>query len=266
MHIGRGVTGIAALLIACGGRSAPPAGEPLPAGPLGLSIARGRALMLATRDSLRGHVGNRLRCVSCHLDEGRRPTGSWVGVYARYPQYRSRSASIQTIEGRINDCFERSLNGRPLPPDGRDMGDIVAYLWWLSRGSVVGPPPPKEPDPSVHQVADTAAGRSIFLSTCVRCHGPTGEGTLIAPPLWGAGSYNIGAGMARPSRAAIFIRANMPLDALGTPGALTERQARDVAAYIDAQPRPDFPAKADDWPKGDPPADLPYRTRAGRRP
>jgi thiosulfate dehydrogenase len=68
--------------------------------------------------------------------------------------------------------------------------------------------------------------------------------------------------MARPRTAAAFIRANMPLSA---PGTLTDQQALDVAAYIDAAVRPDFAAKADDWPNGDPPADLPYGTRAGRR-
>src|SRR5207245_6027991 len=53
----------------------------IPAGPLGAAIRRGRALLVATRDSLPGHVGNGLRCVSCHLEEGRRQaTGSWVGV------------------------------------------------------------------------------------------------------------------------------------------------------------------------------------------
>jgi thiosulfate dehydrogenase len=34
--------------------------------------------------------------------------------------------------------------------------------------------------------------------------------------------------------------------------------AYDLAAFIDNQPRPDFPAKADDWPKGGKPADSPY--------
>lgn len=100
--------------VACAGeRPAPPdrsatagpADSLIPPGPLGAAIRRGRALLLGTRDSLPTHVGNRLRCVSCHLDEGRRPTGSWVGVFARYPQYRARSGTVETIEYRINDCF-----------------------------------------------------------------------------------------------------------------------------------------------------------------
>ena len=54
---------------------AAPADSEIPAGPLGAAIRRGQALLLATRDSLPGHVGNALRCVSCHLDERRRPVG-----------------------------------------------------------------------------------------------------------------------------------------------------------------------------------------------
>src|SRR5437870_3573923 len=100
---------LGAVILACGrGSDHPPA---IPDGPLGAAIQRGRALLLATRDSLPAHVGNRLRCASCHLDEGRRATGSLVGAYARYPQYRPRSATVETIEYRVNDCTV-ALRGR----------------------------------------------------------------------------------------------------------------------------------------------------------
>src|SRR2546430_3709455 len=115
----------------------------MPSGPLGAAIQRRRALLVATRESLPGHVGNGLRCTSCHLDAGRRQAfGSWVGVYARYPQYRPRSATVETIEYRINDCFRRSMNGTPLAVDGAEMRDIVAYLSFLSRDLPIAPPPP----------------------------------------------------------------------------------------------------------------------------
>ncbi|MGB7212434.1 MAG: c-type cytochrome [Gemmatimonadales bacterium] len=234
----------------------------IPAGPLGASVRRGRALMLATRDSLPTHVGNNLRCVSCHLDEGRRPQGTWVGVYAHYPQYRSRSASVQTIEARVNDCFERSLNGTALPSDGRDMTDIVTYLWWLSRGTVVGPPAAKGVDRFAGSSPDTLRGRALFVQACTVCHGDGGQGTAVATPLWGDGSFSNGAGMARPRTAAAFIQANMPFNA---PGTLSDQQALDVATYISEQRRPDLPQKLDDWPLGDAPVDLPYQTRAGQR-
>jgi len=256
---------LSVLACACRSDAAPPPADAgvIPAGPYGNSVRRGRALLVATRDSLPAHVANRLRCVSCHLDEGRRENGSWVGVFARYPQYRTRSASIETIEYRVNDCFRRSMNGTALDPTGRDMADIVAYLAFLSHGMPVGPPPAGA---RLQQwagfTADTAAGARLFATTCVQCHGPKGEGTVGAPPLWGPASFNIGAGMARLRTAAEFIRRNMPFD---QPGTLTDQQAFDVAAYVNAHPRPDYRGKEDDWPKGDPPPDVAYPTRAAQQ-
>ncbi len=238
----------------------------IPTGPFGASIRRGRALLVATRDSLPAHVGNRLRCSSCHLDAGRRASGSWVGAFARYPQYRSRSNSVETIEYRINECFRRSMNGKALPTDGPDMRDIVAYLAFLSGGVAVGPPRSTGSgglEPWGTLTADTAAGSLLYAQTCAPCHGVAGNGTVLAPPLWGTQSYNIGAGMARVRTAATFIRDNMPFDA---PGSLTDQQAFDVAAYVNAQLRPDFPDKIHDWPNGDPPPDAAYRTLGTGRP
>ncbi len=54
----------------------------------------------------------------------------------------------------------------------------------------------------------------------------------------GTTSYNIGAGMARINVAAAFINANMPR---GWGWTVTDDEAIDAAAYINAQPRPDFP-------------------------
>src|SRR5689334_3354364 len=55
----------------------------------------GRAIVDATRDSLPGFVGNKLRCTSCHLDGGLRQDAiPWTGVYTRFPQYRPRSGRV----------------------------------------------------------------------------------------------------------------------------------------------------------------------------
>lgn len=249
------------ILAGCSRRAPTP--EP-PGGPLGVSIRRGEALLNATRDSLPAHVGNRLRCSSCHLDSGRRPTGTWVGVFARYPQYRSRSNTVETIEYRINDCFRRSMNGTALAADGADMRDMVAYLAFLSRGVAMGAPSV----PAAQRLAkwaafhpDTVVGRAIYAQTCARCHGADGQGTPVAPPVWGDASYNIGAGMARIRTAAQFIQANMPFD---QPGSLSDSQAIAVAAFVNAQRRPDFSDKAHDWPNGDPPPDVAYPTLGKR--
>ena len=233
----------------------------IPAGPYGDAVRRGRALLTATRDSLPTHVGNKLRCTSCHLDEGRRETGSWMGVFARYPQYRTRSGVVETIEYRVNDCFRRSMNGTPVDPAGPDMRDIVAYLAFLSRGVTVSPPAGASArlQKWANFTADTAAGTRVFAASCAKCHGAAGEGTSGAPPLWGPESYNVGAGMTRVRTAAEFISRNMPFDA---PGTLTDRQAFDVAAYVNAHPRPDFRGKENDWPNGNPPPDVAYPTRS----
>jgi thiosulfate dehydrogenase len=242
-----------------------PADSLIPAGRLGDGVRRGRALLVATRESLPDRVGNRLRCVSCHLDEGRRESGTWIGVFARFPQYRARSGTIETIEYRVNDCFRRSMNGAPLDPASRDMADIVAYFAFLSHGVTVAPPA-QAPGARLQRwaafAADTAAGARLFATVCAKCHAADGGGTAVAPPLWGPASYNVGAGMARVRTAADFIRATMPFD---QPGTLTDQQAFDVAAYVNGRPRPDFRDKNNDWPNGDPPPDVAYPTRAAQQ-
>ena len=225
------------------------------------SLRRGRALLRNTRDSLPGNVGNQLQCVSCHAFDGtQKNTMSLVGVYSRFPQYRPRSGRMDLIEDRINDCFERSMNGRALAPASAEMRDLVTYMAFLSRGVPAGSRVEGQGLPQLERLkGDTTAGRSLFATTCAPCHGPNGEGTPAAPPVWGPQSYNIGAGMARVNTAAAFIRAAMPQTA---PGSLTPQQAYDLAAYINSRPRPDFARKELDWPRGDPPPDVAYPTRA----
>jgi thiosulfate dehydrogenase len=244
-------------------RLAIPADSQIPSGQLGVSIRRGRALLAATSDSLPGHVGAQLRCASCHLDEGTRVNAApLVGVYARFPQFRDRSASVATIQDRVNDCFERSMNGRALPHDSKNMRDIVAWLAFLSRGA------PVHRDTTPHGIpllaampADKERGREAFTMRCAACHGMDGQGTPAGPPLWGPKSFNIGASMARLRTAASFIKYNMPND---RPGTLSEQEAFDLAAYMTSHARPDFAGKEKDWPNGDAPEDVPYST-VGRK-
>jgi len=197
------------------------------------------------------------------LDDGRRQNGTWVGVYARYPQYRARSATVETIEYRVNDCFRRSMNGAALAADGPEMRDIVAYLWFLSRDVPIAPARPSNRLAKWGSLTpDTSAGARVFAASCAKCHGPDGQGSPVAPPVWGPRSYNVGAGMSRVRTAAAFVRDNMPFD---RPGSLTDQEAIDVAAYVNAHPRPDFPEKLHDWPNGDAPPDVAYPTLAAPR-
>ena len=228
------------------------------------SVRRGKALLAFTRDSLPSHVGNRLQCVNCHPDNGTRPDAMpWVGVYARFPQYRSRVGGIQVIEDRINDCFRRSMNGKPLVPESRDMRDIIAYMAFLSSGYPVFAQVERQSFPRVAPLkGDTVRGAATFATKCIVCHGVDGAGTDVFPALWGPGSYNIGAGMARIQTAAAFIKVAMPQSA---PGTLTDQEAYDLATYINTRPRPDFPGKEFDWPKGDPPPDVAYRVNSKKK-
>ena len=233
----------------------------IPAGPLGAAIRRGRALLAHTPDSLPEFVNSDLRCFSCHLGEGTQPGAlPLIGVYSRFPQYRSRNAMVNFLEDRINDCFERSLNGKALPRTGREMREIMAYFAFISRG--VAPPgvvPGMGLDSVRAESPDTVRGAAIFTESCTRCHGPGGLGINgLGPPLWGPRSFNVGAGMARLWTAAAFIRHNMPNDRAVI---LTDQQAADVAAYVVSRPRPDFSGKGRDWPNGNAPPDVPYPTR-----
>ena len=60
----------------------------------------------------------------------------------------------------------------------------------------------------------------------------------VFPPLWGAQSFNWGAGMHGMANSSVFIHANMPL---GRGGTLTEQQAWDVALYMNSHERPQDP-------------------------
>ena len=236
----------------------PPSPDTIPGSRLGEQIRLGYKIVVNTQEYARPYVGNRLNCTNCHLDGGLNPNAaSFVGLASVYPEYRPRSGKVNTLTDRINECMERSLNGRAFPPDSSKLQAIVSYITWLSRGVPTGATISWRGLQRIEsrRPLDPANGKQVFVNKCAFCHGFDGLGTMAAPPVWGPQSYTIGAGMARVSVAAAFIKANMPR----TWGwSLSDDDAYDVAAYINAQPRPDFPGKANDWPKGGKPADAPY--------
>jgi thiosulfate dehydrogenase len=237
---------------------APPSPETIPGSQRGEQIRLGYQIVVNTQKYARPYVGNRLNCTNCHLDGGLNPNAaSFVGLAAVYPEYRARNARVNTIADRVNECFERSLNGRALPPDSSKLQAIVAYITWLSQGVPSGATLSWRGLQRIdsRRPLDPGNGKQVFANKCAFCHGSDGLGTMAAPPVWGPQSYNIAADMARVSVAAAFIKSNMPR-ARGW--SLSDVDAYDVAAYVNAQPRPDFPDKANDWPKGGKPADAPY--------
>lgn len=195
------------------------------------------------------YAGNNLSCNNCHLYAGTKPySGALIGVVKRFPQFRGRENKMGTIEERINGCFERSMNGRALPSDGKEMKAFVSYLKWLDRFA--------EPDGSFdgqgfvsieipERPVDLEKGKLIFDNLCFACHGTDGKGVKLEssnvyqyPPLWGDDSFNNGAGMNRVITAAEFIKGNMPYGATHKNPILTDEQAYDVSGYINQQQRP----------------------------
>jgi len=234
----------------------------IPTGPVGDAVRRGKQLLTDTHKQLPKNVGNGLNCTNCHLNGGTTAYASpWVGLSGAFPEYRSRSGKLISLQERVNDCFQRSMNGKPLAFDSAEMNAIMAYMKWLSFGVPVG----ANVTGRGFEKIDTALvpnrehGKAVYAAQCASCHGADGQGMknpqggYVFPPVWGKDSFNIGAGMARMYTAAAFVKHNMPL---GQGGTLSAQDALDVAAYFTAQPRPDYAARANDWPKGDKPKDA----------
>jgi thiosulfate dehydrogenase len=199
-----------------------------------------------------------MNCQNCHADAGLKPYGNCFSAVASiYPVYRPRSGIVESIEFRVNDCLQRSLNGKKIDSTSREMRAMVAYLKWVGADVPKGVKPKganTEELSFLDRTADTTKGRIVYTTICEKCHGKSGEGMLkpdsvayLYPPLWGPHSYNAGAGLYRLSRFAGYVKNNMPFGSSFDKPQLTNEQAWDVAAFVNSQPRPtkSFPK---DWP------------------
>ena len=246
--------------------------------PFGKLVKYGHALFADTANEIGPAVsdpglrfaGNNLACQNCHLQAGSQPYAMpLIGVWGQFPQYRAREGAVEMLQDRINGCMERSMNGRALPFESRQMTAFSSYMRWLSTGvpdgaKLVGAGTLQIKEPA--RAADPGHGAQIYAQTCAACHGPDGLGQRAQngagyqfPPLWGPDSFNNGAGMSRLLTAAAYAMHNMPI---GTPfdaPVLSDEDAYDVAAYIISQKRPqkanldrDFPIRLQK------PIDTPY--------
>lgn len=219
--------------------------------------------------SIRKNATNGMNCQNCHLDAGTKVFGNNYGsVFATYPKYRPRSGGIENIYKRINDCFERSLNGKPLDTLSNEMQAMAAYINWLGKDVEKG----KKAAGSglkdlefMNRAADPAKGKTAYELKCITCHQHTGAGQMNSentaytyPPLWGNNSFNNGAGLFRISNFAKYIKYNMPVGASHENPVLSDEEAWDIAAYVNSQPRPQKNLSKD-WPKiSEKPFDHPY--------
>ncbi|MBV2181580.1 MAG: c-type cytochrome [Castellaniella sp.] len=235
-------------------------------------ILYGQRLLNETQRLLPDRVGAAMNCNSCHVVQGKKPLGApFINTYNSFPQYNPRSERVMTLEERINGCMIRSMNGKKLPQDSREMQAMVAYMKWLAQdvphGAQVQIQSSRPIDMNIKP--DPVRGRTIYGAQCASCHGANGEGrkdargNIVFPPLWGDESFNIGAGLARTYKAASFIYDNMPMGvhtkgAWGEGRTLSLQDAVDVAEFFTHMPRPDLPMKDKDWPSGKKPKDARY--------
>ena len=97
-------------------------------------IQYGRDLIAHTSDYLGPNglvkpISNGMNCQNCHIEAGSKPFGNnYTAVAATYPKFRARSGTAETIYKRVNDCFQRSLNGQALDSTSHEMLAIEAYI------------------------------------------------------------------------------------------------------------------------------------------
>ncbi len=224
----------------------------------GKNLISNTAYYLGPKGTL-AHITNGMNCQNCHIDAGAKAYGNcFSAVASTYPTFRPRSGKIESIQFRINDCLQRSLNGKPIDSLSKEMIAMVAYLKWIGKDVPKGVKPKgagTEELQFMKRAADPEKGKLVYTAKCQTCHQKNGDGlfktgdtTYQYPPLWGTHSYNTGAGLFRLTKFAGYVKNSMPFGASYQSPQLTNEEAWDVAAFVNSQPRPQksFPQ---DWPK-----------------
>lgn len=203
-------------------------------------------------------ITNGQNCQNCHLLAGTLAFGNNFGsVTSTYPKFRARSGSSENIYKRVNDCFERSLNGKALDTTSKEMQAIVSYINHIGSNVTKGEKAVGsglKDMAFLDRAADPVKGKTVYETKCQSCHQANGEGVLNPdkveysfPPLWGKHSFNDGAGLYRISNFAKYIKYNMPLGVNHENPQLTDEETWDVSAYVLTQSRPHI-SVTKDWP------------------
>ena len=212
----------------------------IPRGHGGDSIRRGQLIFNETPLFAAEHTGARISCSSCHAEGGIQKFASpVVGAPSWFPMYQSRAGRKISLEDRIQECFVRSENGRPLDANGAEMKAVISYIGWLSVAPKNGATYTGRGLVDLPDLKPNAErGAKLYATQCAGCHGDDGQGIApMFPAVWGAYSFNDGAGMNAVRKMAAFVQHNMPQNRMGI---LSPQEAYDVAGFIHNQPRPAF--------------------------
>jgi len=203
-------------------------------------------------------MSNGLNCQNCHLEAGTKVWGNNYGsVASLYPKFRARSGAIENIYKRVNDCFQRSLNGIALDTNGKEMQAIKAYITFIGSNVEKG----KKAEGSgfkdlafLDRAANPENGKTVYIAKCQSCHQDNGQGVFNSdkseytyPALWGEHSFNDGAGLYRISNFAKYVKYNMPQGTNYQNPMLSDEEAWDVAAFVVSRNRPHINVPKD-WP------------------
>ena len=205
-----------------------------------------------------GHFSNGMNCQNCHLESGTRVwAGNFGSVAALYPRFSERRGGPETVNQRITDCFERSMNGHAPDSNSLEMRAMSAYIRWLGKDVEKGKKPPVLvwnhllfwTGPQIPAEEGTSISVSASVATESNGEGKTDSLTngYQYPPLWGEHSYNTGAGLYRLTKFAPFVKANMPYGSNYDKEQLSVEEAWDLAAFVNSRPRPRKKFRQD-WP------------------
>lgn len=230
-------------------------------------------------------------CTSCHFTGGHVPFGSPVyqspSKYAPDPvtglgPYFRPLGYHRDLEDSIIDCFRNCMNAERAPAkDDPVMRALVDYTMWVSEGIIDDAARadwtllPPEAGPRLPAIAGVAAmqadpgrGAGLYAASCAECHsedGPglgeyrPGEERPRVPALWGeADGYSRGAAFYRTPVLAASVQTHMPYD---EPGTLSDQDALDIAAFINALDKPRGAGMADEMYCHDDPDGIPSALR-----
>ncbi len=215
-------------------------------------------------------------CSSCHFTGGHVPFGS--PVYQSPSKYQPDPATglgpyfrplgyHRDLEDSIIDCFRNCMNAERAPAkDDPVMLALVSYIEWVADG-LVDPaarqdwtllPPQAGPRlPAIDGVAamraDPPRGATLYADQCADCHDEDGLGAgeyrlgeerPRIPALWGiVDGYSRGAAFYRTPVLAAYVQKHMPY---GDPETLSDQDALDIAAFINAPDKPRPAGMADE--------------------
>jgi cytochrome c oxidase cbb3-type subunit 3 len=141
-----------------------------------------RTLLGAGREPQSGGQLYSSYCSGCHAPNGR--GRNYANLEQRFPAIGSADFLDTAPDEFLLKTLESGRPGRKMPAirsldkdlDPAAIGSLIAYLRAFQ-------PPPVPWVSAQEAVSDPSLGRSLYARDCATCHGSSGEGTALGPPL-----------------------------------------------------------------------------------